>query len=170
MDFKTKTLEVSVITLSDRAAAGTYTDRSGPIIEQLIQEHFAESDLTVLVKRHLIPDDAIALRAQCATCNAHGTDVIFTTGGTGVGPRDITIETVRPLLDKEIPGIMEHIRWKYGQQNPNALLSRSIAGVVGNTQVYCLPGSPRAATEYTTEILKTMEHLVYMIHGIDRHH
>ena len=96
-------------------------------------------------------------------------DVVITTGGTGIGPRDITIETVRPLLDKEIPGIMEMIRIKYGQEKPNALLSRGIAGVMGQTLVYTLPGSVKAVDEYMTEILKTLQHLIYMLHGVDVH-
>ena len=64
---------------------------------------------------------------------------------------------------------MEHIRIKYGNNKPNALLSRSIAGVSNKTLIYCLPGSPNAVTEYTTEILKTLEHLLYMLYAIDAH-
>ena len=96
-------------------------------------------------------------------------DIIFTTGGTGIGPRDITPEVVKPLLDKEIPGIMESIRIKYGMEKPNALLSRSIAGVMKKSLIYTLPGSVRAVNDYMSEILKTLEHLIYMQRGIDAH-
>ena len=93
----------------------------------------------------------------------------FTTGGTGIGERDITVETVSGLLDKQLPGIMELIRVKYGMENPNALLSRGVAGVMGKTLVYTLPGSVRAVTEYLREITKTMDHSLFMLHGIDKH-
>ncbi|HEX7584798.1 MAG TPA: molybdopterin-binding protein, partial [Prolixibacteraceae bacterium] len=96
-------------------------------------------------------------------------DVIFTTGGTGIGPRDYTPDTIRPLLDKEIPGIMELIRVKYGMEKPAALLSRGVAGVSDKTLIYCMPGSVKAVTEYCNEILPTIEHSLYMLEGIDSH-
>jgi molybdenum cofactor synthesis domain-containing protein len=98
------------------------------------------------------------------TCN-----IIVTTGGTGLGPRDITTETVTPLLSKEIPGIMEFIRIKYGTEMPAALLSRGIAGITGKSLIYTLPGSVRAVEEYMTEILKTLRHTIYMQYGVDKH-
>jgi molybdopterin adenylyltransferase len=116
-----------------------------------------------------LPDDSGQLRENLAQAGRAGVDVIFTTGGTGVGPRDSTPETAAAMCDKLIPGIMENIRMKFGQANPNALLSRSIAGVTGRTQVYTLPGSVRAVEEYVGEILKTMEHVVFMLHGLDMH-
>ena len=94
---------------------------------------------------------------------------MFTTGGTGIGPRDFTPEVAKKLIEKEIPGIMENIRIKYGQLVPNALLSRGVAGIMGQTQLYCLPGSVKAVKEYMVEILKTLEHLIFMLYGIDTH-
>ena len=79
------------------------------------------------------------------------------------------METVQAMLDKEIPGIMEMIRLKYGIAKPNALLSRGVAGVMGDSLVYTLPGSVKAVQEYMEEILKTMQHLTLMLHGIDSH-
>ena len=73
------------------------------------------------------------------------------------------------MLDKEIPGIMELIRMKYGMLKPNALLSLGIAGVMDDSLVYTLPGSVKAVEEYMTEILKTLQHLIFMLHGIDSH-
>jgi molybdopterin biosynthesis enzyme MoaB len=73
------------------------------------------------------------------------------------------------MLDKQIPGIMELIRVKYGLKKPNALLSRGVAGTMGKTIVYTLPGSLKAVSEYMSEITKTMEHTFYMLHGIDPH-
>jgi len=96
-------------------------------------------------------------------------DIIITTGGTGIGPKDFTPDVVKPMLEKEIPGIMEMIRMKYGQQKPNALVSRSVAGVIGETLVFTLPGSVKAVEEYMTEILTMLEHLIYMLHSLDFH-
>jgi len=109
----------------------------------------------------------VALRATLLGVPA--ADLIITTGGTGIGPRDITPEVVKPLLTKEIPGIMEQIRVKYGTKNPRALLSRGVAGAMGNTLIYTLPGSVKAVHEYMAEIVKTMEHTFYMLYGIDKH-
>ena len=94
---------------------------------------------------------------------------MFTTGGTGVGPRDVTPDVVAALADKTIPGIMDAIRIKYGAAKPNALLSRSVAAVIRSTLVYTLPGSVRAVEEYMDEILKTLEHLIFTLHGLDLH-
>ena len=95
--------------------------------------------------------------------------MIFTTGGTGIGPRDFTPEVVKTVMDKEIPGIMELIRIKYGQEKPNALLSRGVAGVMGNSLIYSLPGSVKAVNEYMSEITKTLQHLIFMLFGLDVH-
>jgi len=73
------------------------------------------------------------------------------------------------MFDKEIPGIMDLIRMKYGAEKPAALISRSVAGLIGKSLVYCLPGSTKAVNEYMDEILKTVEHSVYMIHELDIH-
>jgi molybdopterin biosynthesis enzyme MoaB len=95
--------------------------------------------------------------------------LVITTVGTGVGPREITPEVVTSLADKLIPGTMEHIRLTPGAQKPNALLSRSVAAVMGQTLVYTLPGSVKAVDEYMGEIVKTLDHLVFTLHGLDTH-
>ena len=159
---------VLIITLSDRASRGKYEDRSGPEIKKFIADFFTSVNWKYSVQIKVIPDDAQKLRDLLADA-ARDFNIIFTTGGTGIGPRDITPDTVKPFLSKEIPGIMEFIRNKYGNQKPQALLSRSIAGLIGNTLIYTLPGSVRAVGEYMTEILKTLEHVVYMQYGIDAH-
>lgn len=159
---------VEIITLSDRAYRGEYNDLSGPAIRKQLEEFFSEQQWKYTIKSSLISDDAAMLKGiiQPALLSA---DLIFTTGGTGIGPRDITVETVRPLLDKEIPGIMEFIRVKYGADKPFALLSRGIAGIAGNALIFTLPGSVKAVGEYMTEILRTLKHTILMKYGIDAH-
>ncbi|MGA2062013.1 MAG: molybdopterin-binding protein, partial [Thermoguttaceae bacterium] len=136
---------------------------------ELLQNWLAGKRWHGLVETKILPDDAGRLREEIQRAKTVGVDVVVTTGGTGLGPHDITPETAAALCDKLIPGIMENIRMKFGSAEPNALLSRSIAGVAGNTQIYTLPGSVRAVEEYLGEILKTLEHAIFMLHGLDTH-
>jgi molybdenum cofactor synthesis domain-containing protein len=156
-----------VITLSDRAYRGSYADLSGPVVIKYVKYAMSAAGWKYEIQHDILPDDAEALRAALAELPP--ADLIITTGGTGIGPRDITPDVVKPLLTKEIPGIMEQIRVKYGTKNPKALLSRSIAGTIGNTLIYTLPGSVKAVHEYMAEIVKTMEHTFYMLYGVDKH-
>ena len=162
-------LRVSVITLSDRAFAGEYADRSGPAIRERLEEFFKDKPWRLEIDSAVLGDDADALREQIRSACDSGAAVIITTGGTGVGPRDIAPDVVTQMCDRTIPGIMEHIRLKFGADKPNALLSRSVAGVIGSTQIYTLPGSVTAVGEYMGEILKTLEHLIFMVRGVDVH-
>ena len=158
-----------VITLSDRASSGEYEDRSGPKVIEMLDSYLKKLELNYHIDHIIIPDDAGQLAQLLTKYRNEKYDFIFTTGGTGIGKRDITVETVKPMLDKEIPGIMEMIRLKYGMEKPNALLSLSVAGVMDESLVYTLPGSVKAVQEYMTEILKTLQHLQFMLHGIDAH-
>jgi molybdopterin adenylyltransferase len=164
-----KVYTVQVITLSDRASHGVYEDISGKRIADLLSQHFEQNHKLYEIIYHLIPDDSDLLRKQIRHAIKRKADIIITTGGTGIGQRDITIETVQPMLTKEIPGIMEMIRVKYGQQKPSALLSRGVAGIIGETFIYTLPGSPKAVEEYLAEITKILDHSIYMLHGLDAH-
>jgi molybdenum cofactor synthesis domain-containing protein len=160
--------DVLIVTLSDRASRGEYTDLSGPAIREILEKFFLDQKWESVTRTALIPDDPDSLKKILGN-EGRKADLIFTTGGTGIGPRDITVDTVRPLLDKEIPGIMEFIRIKYGTEKPNALLSRGVAGVMGKSLIYTLPGSVRAVNEYMREITKTLEHTILMLYGIDTH-
>lgn len=169
LTYSPRRYKAHVVTLSDRASAGEYEDRSGPMVIQSLRDYFLEHNLKLDVEHTIIPDDPAALIALMERAKQEQVDVLATTGGTGIGPRDVTPEVVEPMLDKKIPGIMEAIRMKYGTEKPNALLSRGIAGVMDNTLVYTLPGSVKAVNEYMEEILKTLHHLILMLHGIDSH-
>ncbi|MBI5241538.1 MAG: molybdenum cofactor synthesis protein [Elusimicrobia bacterium] len=164
-----RALKIHVITLSDRAARGDYPDRSGPRLRQLLEAFFAGKRWHPAFASAVLPDDAVRLREALEQAIRGGADLIFTTGGTGVGPRDITPEAVLAVAGKQVPGIMENIRAKFGAAKPAALLSRSVAAVAGTTQIYALPGSVRAVEEYLGEILKTMEHMIFMLHALDVH-
>lgn len=169
LEFNPKVYKVLVITLSDRAYKGTYDDKSGPAVVAKVDEFFTSIKWHHTVDTLVIPDDDRMLRGNLFKARDMNYDLVITTGGTGIGPRDITPEVVKEMLDKEIPGIMEMIRVKYGAEKPNALLSRGVAGIMGNSFVYTLPGSVKAVNEYMSEICKTLKHLYLMRMGIDSH-
>lgn len=157
-----KSYKVHVITLSDRAFNGLYEDRSGPEIVKILNDFFVELGYEVEIGATLIPDDRSRLREVFLEV-VSTVDIVVTTGGTGLSARDITVEVIRPMLDKEIPGIMEFVRVKYGAENPLALLSCSVAGVTDKTLVYVLPGSVKAVREYLSVILPTIEHSLELL-------
>lgn len=164
-----KVYRAMVITLSDRASMGLYEDVSGKHLQQHLTDYFSQFNRFFEADYRLIPDDAQKLGELLQVARNQKYDFVFTTGGTGIGPRDISPDVVKSHLDKEIPGIMEFIRTKYGASYPSALLSRGVAGVMGQTLVFTLPGSPKAIKEYMEEILKILEHCVRMIYEIDKH-
>ncbi len=168
-EYLPRPLRFRIITLSDRAHAGEYEDRSGPRVRELLEAFVADTHWHPEIETLLLPDDADKLRTELVSARDAGVDVVLTTGGTGVGPRDIAPETVAGVCEKLIPGIMEGIRIKFGGQNPRALLSRSVAGVCGGMLIYALPGSVRAVEEYMGEVLLTLEHLLLMLHALDVH-
>jgi molybdopterin adenylyltransferase len=169
MEYHPRAIRVKIITLSDRAYRGDYEDQSGHLLKQLMEEYFLHQGRHCSVEISVLPDEGDLLDRLIRNYVQEQVDIIITTGGTGIGPRDITPDVIRPLLTMEIPGIMEMIRVKYGMQFPNALVSRSIAGVISGTLIYALPGSPKAAREYAGEIFKTIEHSLRMLHQIDSH-
>ncbi len=169
MEYVPKTFKLKVITLSDRAHAGVYKDRSGEIIVNTLGEWFAENGFIFKTEKVIIPDDKEIFTNELKNSVEASYDLIISTGSTGLGSRDIAPSIIKEHLEMELPGIMELIRIKYGADNPRALLSRSVAGVIGKTIVYGLPGSTKAVNEYLSEILKTLKHSVLMLHDIDAH-
>ncbi len=166
LEYHPKVHKTLVITLSDRASKGEYEDRSGPKIKESLITFFEMNNFHFEIESIIIPDSSKKLEKLISDSDH---DFIFTTGGTGIGPRDITVDVIRPMLDKEIPGIMDMIRMKYGMEKPNALISRSIAGIKGETMIFTLPGSVKAVNEYMLEITKVLQHLILMLHSIDAH-
>ena len=150
------------VTVSNRAAAGVYEDRSGPVLVSLLRLAGCVVDGPVVV-----PDgDAVADALRDAV--ASGYDVVVTTGGTGLTPLDLTPEMTRRVLDREIPGIAEALR-AYGSSAgvPAAILSRGVAGVAGRTLVVNLPGSTGGVRDGMAVLAPVLEHAVSQIHGGD---
>lgn len=164
-----KTHTVMIITVSDRASNGIYEDKSGPAIISMMENYFLENNQAFRINTIVIPDHPYRLREALLDAKAKKFDFIITTGGTGIGPKDFSPDVIKPLLNKEIPGIMDHIRLKYGQNKPQALLSRSVAGVMDQSLVFALPGSVKGVQEYVTELKTSFNHMQYMINGLDLH-
>lgn len=138
-------MKIARVTLSDRASAGVYADESGPEIERIAQEFFAEPlDWT----RVVLPDDRAALEAELRRlADVEQCPLILTTGGTGPSPRDITPEATRAVIEKELPGFGEVMRMHSYAKVKTAILSRATAGVRGQSLIVNLPGRPRAVGE-----------------------
>ncbi|WP_340113965.1 molybdenum cofactor synthesis domain-containing protein [Maribellus mangrovi] len=169
LEYRPKTFRVKVLTLSDRAFEGVYKDKSGPLIEKLTKDWFQGQNYSIKTNRIVIPDEADILEKELNKAVQENYDIIYTTGSTGIGPRDIAPDIISNFIDLEIPGIMDMIRLKYGANKPNALLSRSIAGVKNKTLVFSLPGSTKAVHEYLKEIHQILMHSFLMLHSIDSH-
>lgn len=153
-------VKTAVIVCSDSISQGTKTDSSGKAIIEKLQTHPAE-----VIAYEVIPDGVESIRAEVQRCLQLGAEMILLTGGTGLSPHDYTPEAIRPLLEREIPGIGEHLR-QYGQNRmPYAILSRSIGGLIGNTLVVALPGSTNGAKESMEALFPHILHVFKMIHG-----
>lgn len=161
-------ISAAVITCSDRAFQGTFADESGPIIKAALEsEDFVVGDILV------VPDDVETIRTSIKSLVQAGVSVIFTTGGTGVTERDVTVEATRDLLDFELPGIAEEVR-RVGMQNtPMSMLSRALAGVVSaddhRAVVINAPGSKGGARDTVTTVLPVLDHLVALLQGDSAH-
>jgi molybdopterin adenylyltransferase len=152
-------VRVAVITISDRASRGEYADLAGPAVEAGVRAFHPDA----VVTRLLVPDEETRIRAALESSTA--ADVIITTGGTGLSPRDITPEVTRAFCDRPVPGIAEMIRAASFRETPMAMLSRGYAGAHGATLVVNLPGSEKAARFSMTVLGPVMEHARRMLRG-----
>jgi molybdenum cofactor synthesis domain-containing protein len=154
-------IRTAIITLSDKGSIGERIDESGPVIREMLSNTGA-----VVEHYEVLPDDTAQLIGVLTRLADSGTiDLILTTGGTGVAPRDITPEATRAVIDRELPGMAEAMRAESLKKTPHAMISRAIAGIRNRTLIVNLPGSPRAARENLAVILPALSHVIEKIKG-----
>lgn len=151
-----------ILTLSDRGAEGLREDQSGPVIARMLKDIGAE------VKHYeVLPDDRETIRKKLIELSG-SVDLILTTGGTGLSPRDVTPEATLDAVEREVPGIAEAMRAAGMEKTPRAMLSRAVAGLRAKTLIINLPGSPKAVGESLGAILSALPHAIEKIKGSDR--
>jgi molybdenum cofactor synthesis domain-containing protein len=152
---------VAILTVSDSCAQGTREDASGPAIREILLAGGYE-----IGDQGVVPDDRDAIaRELIRFSDEAGCDLVFTTGGTGLGPRDVTPEATLSVCDRLVPGLGELMRTQGLKKTRNAVLSRGSAGLRGRTLIVNLPGSPRAVRECLEAILDILPHAIEMMHG-----
>lgn len=154
-------IRVAIITLSDKGAKGQREDESGPAIREMV------SGIGAAVRHYeVLPDDLDRIAAALKRHADSGEiDLILTTGGTGVAPRDVTPEATREVIDRELPGMSEAMRAESLKKTPHAMISRAVAGIRKRTLIVNLPGSPRAVRENLAIILPALTHAIEKIKG-----
>lgn len=152
-------LRVAILTVSDRSARGERPDRSGPLLERFIAEQGWQ-----ITKMAIVPDEEEAIRQILLQwCDEESADLILTTGGTGVSPRDVTPEATQSVIERPLPGIPEAIRAASLKITPHAMLSRATAGIRKRTLIINLPGSPKGAIESLQIALPALPHAVALL-------
>ena len=159
-------MKIGRLTISDRASAGVYADRSGPEIENVLREFFAAATFEPVI----VPDEvdlisaALKQFADEARC-----DLVVTTGGTGISARDVTPEATRAVLEKELPGFGEAMRMQSLAKVKTAILSRAVAGTRGQTLIVNLPGKPTAVRECLEILAPAIREGLAHLRGDDPH-
>lgn len=160
-------MKIGRVTVSDRASAGVYEDRSGPEIERILREAFGANTEFVVV---MVPDEQNQIAAKLRElADEQRCDLIVTTGGTGIGPRDVTPEATRAVLEKELPGFGEAMRAQSFARVRTSILSRATAGTRGTSLLVNLPGKPTAVAECLEILAPAIREGVAHLSGIDPH-
>lgn len=152
-------IQVGLLTISDRGAAGEYEDRSGPLMAQIL---ITETDWT-LGERAVVPDDLESIARTLSEWADQGLNLILTSGGTGFAPRDITPEATLQVIERQAPGIAEALRAESLKITRHAMLSRGVAGMRGRTLIINLPGSPKAVKESLDILLPILPHALDLL-------
>jgi molybdopterin adenylyltransferase len=154
-------IKVGIITASDKSAAGAREDQSGPLIRRMLEPLAAD-----IVEAAVLPDEQAEIESKLREMSdCLEIDLILTTGGTGLGPRDVTPDATLAVIDTPVPGLPEAMRQVSLAKTPHAMLSRAAAGIRGRTLIVNLPGSPRAVGECLKVILPAIPHAIEVLRG-----
>jgi len=154
-------MKAGILTLSDKGAKGERKDLSGPALREWLEQRGVETSVY-----EMIPDEKDLISAKLVEwADKAEVDIILTTGGTGVSPRDVTPEATVTILDRVIPGLGELMRMRSLAKTPSAALSRAVGGIRGRTLIINLPGSPRGAVENIEAVWDCVPHAVAKIQG-----
>jgi molybdenum cofactor synthesis domain-containing protein len=152
-------MRVAILTISDKGSRGEREDKSGSTLREIVEEMGGE-----ILEYGIVPDERSqvesALRRMAQTA-----DLVLTTGGTGIAPRDVTPEATRSVIEKEVPGITEVMRLRSVEVAPTAMLSRAVAGTLGRALIINLPGSPKAVRECFSFIKPAIPHALELLRG-----
>jgi molybdopterin adenylyltransferase len=164
--FSMDPIRAAVVTISDKGYTGQREDVSGPVLADLVRQMGAE-----VVRQAVLPDERDEIVGLLVTlADEMALDLVITTGGTGVTPRDVTPEATKAVIEREIPGLAEVLRFEGYRQTPLAVISRGVAGIRGKTLIVNLPGNPQAVREGMETLTPILPHAVQMIHGEDTEH
>jgi len=156
-------ISVAIIAVSDRASRGEYEDKSGSALRQ-----FCEKRGWKVLEQAIVPDDQKIIQSRTIKFSGR-CNLVLLTGGTGIAERDVTPEAIRAISTKDLPGFGEVMRAKSFERFPHAILSRSLAAVVGQSLVICLPGSPKGAVECLEFVAGAIPHAVELLAGHTEH-
>ena len=158
-------ITVGILTISDKGSRGERVDTSGDTIREMVTAMGAD-----VTKYDIVPDERDLISLKLREWCAEGLDLVVTTGGTGLGPRDVTPEATRDIIDREAPGMAEAMRAQSLQFTPMAMLSRAVVGTRGRTLIVNLPGSPKGVRESLGVLLPVLPHAIDILKGVTGEH
>ena len=154
-------IRVAVVTVSDRASSGERIDQSGPALVELVERRLGR-----VIQTAVVPDERSMIQVELERLMEQGgIDLVLTTGGTGVSPRDVTPEATRDVIEREVPGIAELMRLEGLRRTPFAMMSRAVCGISKRSVILNLPGSPTGAVESLEAVLPLLPHLMKKVQG-----